>query len=85
MNDLLTTGGDKETTQSQTDALLTNVESQSEVAEDPDVYDSDSEPVQEETEAELTPVRAGTGHYGLRERVSPLRNLCESIYLLGTS
>jgi hypothetical protein len=65
LNDLLTIGEDKETPQSQTDSL--QIDSLSDVAEEPEICDSDSEPV----EAESTPVRAGTERYGLRGRVTP--------------
>ena len=75
MNDLLTTGEDREMPPSQTDLPETDVESQSEVAEEPEMCDSDSEPVQQEVEAESIPVRTGAEHYGLRRRVSPPKRL----------
>jgi hypothetical protein len=71
----MTTGEDKEMPQSQTDSLQIDVESQSDIAEEPEVCDSDSEPVQQEAEAESTPVRAGTERYGLRGRVTPPKKL----------
>lgn len=72
VNNLLTTGEGRETPQSQTDSPLTDVESQS---EEPGVCDSDSQPVQQEVEAESIPVRAGTERYGLRGQVSPPEKL----------
>ena len=75
VNDLLTTGEDREMPPSQTDLPETDIESQSEVAEEAEMCDSDSEPVQQEVEDESIPVRTGAEHYGLRRRVSPPKRL----------
>ena len=65
VNDLLTTGEDRKMPP---DLPETDIESQSEVAEEAEMCDSDSEPVQQGVEAELIPVRTGAEHYGLRRR-----------------
>ena len=72
VDDLLTTGEDREMPPSQTDLPETDIKSQSEVAQEPEVCDSDSE---QEVEAESIPVRTGAEHYGLRRRVSPPKTL----------
>ena len=74
VNDLLTTGEDKEPNQLQRDTLEADVEYQSE----PELHDSDSEQVvckEPGTETESTPSRAGTDCYGLRQHVSPPKKL----------
>ena len=76
VNDLLTTGEDKETNQLQTDTLKADLEYQLE--SEPELNDSDSEQVvckEPGTETESTPIRAGTDHYSLRQHVLPPKKL----------
>ena len=76
VDDLLTTGNDEEPCQSKTDELETDVESQLEEPEEPEVKNSDPE-LMPEVENESMPARTGTERYGLRRCVSPPKKLMQ--------
>ena len=70
---------DYQSSQPEADAPEADIECQSEPEmEEPELNDSDSEQVnskEPEIKTESTPVRAGTGRYGLRQHVTPPERL----------